>query len=78
MVVAILVETGEVVDFEVLSMHCHECRKHQHEDKDSETYKSLKAKHESSCQINYKGSHLVVWKVLVQLRSFRDQLLIED
>ena len=55
-VVAILVETGEVVDFEVLSMHCHQCRKHQHENKDSEAYKSWEAKHDSTCQINYEGS----------------------
>ena len=55
-VVAILVDTGEVVDFEVLSMHCHECSKHLHEDKDSETYKNWKAKHEHLCQINYQGS----------------------
>lgn len=29
----ILVDKGEAVDFEVLSMHCHECRKYQHQDK---------------------------------------------
>ena len=37
-------------------MHCHEFRKHQHEDKDIEPYKSWKAKHKSSCQISYEGS----------------------
>ena len=31
------------------------CRKHQHEIKDSENYKIWRAKHESTCQINYKG-----------------------
>ena len=45
-----------VVDFEVLSMHCHECRKHQHENKDSESFKMWKAKHEASFEINYEGS----------------------
>ena len=45
-----------VVDFEVLSMHCHECRKHQHENKDSESFKIWKAKQEASFQINYEGS----------------------
>ncbi|XP_065065605.1 uncharacterized protein LOC135691614 [Rhopilema esculentum] len=55
-VVVVLMETGEVVDFEVLSMHCHECRKHQHENKDSEAFKRWKAKHDASCQINYEGS----------------------
>ena len=37
-VVAILVATGEVVDFEVLSMHRHERRRYHHEEKDSRVF----------------------------------------
>lgn len=55
-VIAILVDTGEVVDFEVLSLHCHECRKHQHDDKTSQMYKQWEEKHSEKCQINYEGS----------------------
>ncbi len=55
-VVVVLVDTGEVVDYEVLSMHCHECKKHEHDDKSSEVYKRWKENHNNSCQINYEGS----------------------
>ena len=55
-VIAILVDTGEVVDFEVLSLHCHECRKHQHDDKSSQAYRQWEEKHSNICQINYEGS----------------------
>ena len=55
-VTAILVDTGEVVDFEVLSLHCYECRKHQHDDNGSEKYKQWQEKHSEVCEINYKGS----------------------
>ena len=55
-VLAILIDTGEVVDFEVLSLHCHECKKHQYDDKASDAYKIWKRKHELTCQINFEGS----------------------
>ena len=53
---AILIDTGEVVDFEVLSLHCHECKKHQQDDKACDAYKIWKRKHELTCYINCEGS----------------------
>ena len=55
-VVAILVETGEVIDFEVISKHCFECKKHSHDDTCSEHYKKWKESHASKCHINFQGS----------------------
>ena len=55
-VVAISVETGEVLDYEVLSLYCHECKMHEKESKDSESYKLWKKAHEDKCQLNYEGS----------------------
>ncbi len=55
-VAAILVDTGEVVDFGVLSTHCPECRKHQNDDKASEKFLSWQENHSRSCQINFHGS----------------------
>ena len=55
-VLAVLVDTGEVVDFEVLSTHCHECRKNCHLSKESDAFKAWKEKHEPVCQINFEGS----------------------
>ena len=48
-VIAILVDTGEVVNLEVLSLHCHECRKRQHDDKSSQVYKQWEEKHSKIC-----------------------------
>ena len=55
-VVALLVETGEVIDFEVISKHCFECKKHSHDDTCSEHYKKWKESHASKCHINVQGS----------------------
>ena len=55
-VVAISVETGEVLDHEVLSLNCQECKMHEKESKDSESYKIWKKAHEDKCQLNYDGS----------------------
>ena len=44
-VLAILIDTGEVVDFEVQSLHCHGCKKHQNDDKTSDAYMLWKKKH---------------------------------
>ena len=55
-VLAILVDTGEVVDFEVLSLHCHGCKKHQNDDKASDAYTLWKKKHEIQCQLNFEGT----------------------
>ena len=47
------VDTGEILDFEVLSLHCHECSKHQLDDKSTQKYTLWKDKHSSNCQINF-------------------------
>ena len=50
------VRTGEVLDYEVLSVVCFECRAREKLDKESEAYKNWYAKHESTCSVNHKGS----------------------
>ena len=55
-VVAILVDTGEVIDFDVLSKHCYQCKKHERDDKSSIKYKKWMETHKASCQINHQGS----------------------
>ena len=52
-VLAILVDTGEVVDSEVLSLHCHGCKKHQNDGKASDAYMLWKKKHEIQCQLKF-------------------------
>ena len=55
-VLVISVRTGEVLDYEVLSMVCHECQYHEKEDRESEEYQKWFSSHKENCQINYKGS----------------------
>ncbi len=50
------VRTGEVLDFEVLSLVCFECRAREKKDKDSEEYKAWYNAHQRSCPINHQGS----------------------
>lgn len=52
----ISVRTGEVLDFEVLSMVCHQCQAHGTEDFNSEKYKQWKETHKPVCPINHSGS----------------------
>eukprot|EP00112_Aurelia_sp_Birch-Aquarium-sp1_P015466 Seg3426.2 transcript_id=Seg3426.2/GoldUCD/mRNA.D3Y31 product="hypothetical protein" protein_id=Seg3426.2/GoldUCD/D3Y31 len=51
------VRTGEVLDYEVLSMVCFECRAKEKLDKESEGYKNWYAKHKSTSSVNHKGSN---------------------
>ena len=53
-VFVISVETGEILDYEVKSLFCHECKEHNSWDVESEKYKEWKESHD--CQINHKGS----------------------
>ena len=75
-VIAILVDTGEVVDFEVLSLHCHECRKHQHDDKSSQVSNNGKKNIQKHVKLIMRGL-LVVWKVMVHLKYSKDLYLKE-
>ena len=47
--------TGEVLDYEIKSLVCFECRAHEHLKKDSDAYKKWKASH-SFCQVNHFSS----------------------
>ena len=52
----ISVETGEVLDYEVRCLYCHECVAHSNKDKMSVEFISWKAAHEKDCTINHEGS----------------------
>ena len=55
-VFVISVRTGEVLDFEVLSLVCHQCQAHDKTDHFSDQYKQWKEKHQPLCPINHSGS----------------------
>ena len=50
------VQTGEVLDFEVKSLYCHECTAHWHEDKTTDRFKRWLQDHQTECSINHSGS----------------------
>ncbi len=52
----ISVITGEVLDYVIKSLSCHECRSHANDKKDTETYKKWQQEHTEYCHINHKGS----------------------
>lgn len=52
----ISVKTGEVLDYEVKSLVCHECSAHESMDHNSDEYKSWKESHDAECLINHEGS----------------------
>jgi hypothetical protein len=52
----ISVDTGEILDYEVKSIFCHECKVHINQDSESKEYKEWKSAHELKCEINHKGS----------------------
>ena len=52
----ISVDTGEILDYAVKSLFCHECKAHNTEDQESEKYQDWKKAHEPKCEINHVGS----------------------
>ena len=64
------------MDFEVLSLHCHECRKHQHDDKSSQVSNNGKKNIQKHVKLIMRGL-LVVWKVMVHLKYSKDLYLKE-
>lgn len=50
------VRTGEVLDFEVLSKVCFECRSYEKIDKNTDKYLSWWEAHKNSCSINHVGA----------------------
>ena len=55
-VFVISIATGEILDYEVLSLFCQECNVNGKKDKNTLDYKRWKAAHEPNCSINYEGS----------------------
>ena len=55
-VFVISVDSGEILDYEIKSLFCRECQKHEGQDKESLPYKSWKTKHDPHCHINHEGS----------------------
>ena len=49
-------ETGQVLDYEILSKHCAACAKHESTDHESSEYKEWVEDHKDSCDLNYSGS----------------------
>ena len=73
------VETGEVLDFEVQSKICFECKSREKWDKESSKYKNWFSKHEEHCTINHKGSSEAMEKeaaVKMFLRSIEKHHLV--
>lgn len=52
----ISVATGEILDYEVKSLFCHECKAHNNQDHESEEFQEWKKAHEPKCEINHVGS----------------------
>ena len=52
----ISVDTGEILDYSVKTLFCHECKAHDAFDKESAEYEEWKKGHEPSCEINHEGS----------------------
>ena len=50
------IDTGEVLDYVIKSLVCHECSAHSRWDKKSEKYKNWCDKHKATCYINHSGS----------------------
>ena len=55
-VFVISIRTGEVLDYEVLSMICGECKAREKIDQESDIYKEWWNKHKNNCSINFEGS----------------------
>ena len=55
-VFVIFLLTGEILDYEVKSLFCHECKAHSSCNQDSVKYKKWKKAHEKNCEVNNQGS----------------------
>ena len=82
----ISVQTGEVLDREVLSKVCKECDFRKGWDKKEDKYKKWWARHEGSCLRNHKGSSgkmevdaaVVMWKRSVSKYKIRYRYMLCD
>ena len=76
-VFVLAIETGEILDYEVRSKVCFECKSREH-DKESENYKRWWEDHKDRCEINHKGSAEAMEKdaaVVMFLRSIEKHKL---
>ena len=55
-VLIISVESGEVLDYEVKSNFCFECKARGHWDKNKDCYKSWYLPHQNMCSVNHTTS----------------------
>lgn len=55
-VFVISVDTGEILDYSVKSLVCHECKAYNCMDKETDEYKIWRDAHASTCRINHHGS----------------------
>ena len=53
---AISMDTGKVLDTEILTQYCKACALHEKDDKDTIAYQVWKAEHAIKCKANFKGS----------------------
>ena len=54
-VFVISVDTGEILDYEIKSLFCYECKAHA-QDQENDEHKEWLKKHELNCSVNHKGS----------------------
>ena len=52
-VFVLLLDTGEVIDYQIKSKYCFECKARKHWDKNSERYQIWYDSHQSDCHINH-------------------------
>ena len=79
-------ESGQVLDFEVLSKYCPECAAHDKLDKDTQDYKDWLEAHKASCDANYVGCSpameaegaLRIWRRSVEKLKLRYTTMITD
>ena len=85
-VTAILIDTGEVIDYEIMSKHCFECQKHANINKDSKEYREWKMVHDKKCNINYYGSSggmegagaVAIYKRSIKMRKLKYTKFVGD
>ena len=85
-VVVISWETGQVLDCEVFSKFCPECRAHSHLDRQSQQFQEWMDSHNEDCAVNYSGSSpameaegaLRIWKRFIDTLKLRYTTVISD
>ena len=79
-------ESGQVLDYEVLSKYCHECKLHEPLDHSSAAYQDWWLGHKDKCSMNFEGSSAsmecegarIMWRRSEQDLQLRYTCLIAD